>query len=44
MFANNKLEQYYINLGDILVNQEEDPDTDREEIDVGDGLPDGYGD
>lgn len=44
MFANNKLEQYHINLDGILVNQEEDPDTDREEIDIGDGFPDGYDD
>lgn len=36
MFANNKLEQYHINLGDILRNQNEDPDTDREEMDIGD--------
>lgn len=35
MFANNKHEQYHINLDDILVNQEEDPDTDIEEMDVG---------
>ena len=42
MFANNKLEQYHILLDGILANQEEDPDTDIEEVDIGDGLPEGY--
>ena len=42
MFANNKLEQYHICLDSILANQDEDPDTDIDEIDIGDGLPDGY--
>jgi len=42
MFANNKLEQYHILLDGILANQDEDPDTDIEEIDIGDGVPDDY--
>jgi len=43
MFPDIKLNLYVSLLeGSSVANQDEDPDTDREELDIGDGMPDDY--
>jgi len=43
MFPNIRLNRYVSLLeGGFVANQDEDPDTDIDEIDIGDGMPDDY--